>query len=71
MFEQILAGAVALTCAGLLLHLALGPEKRQRWDRAWRRVFERVRSIGARRRTTPGAAPQYFDVQYASFMKQP
>ncbi len=46
MFEQILAGAIALTCAGLLLRLALGPEKRRRWDRAWRRVFERVRSIG-------------------------
>lgn len=46
MFEQILAGAVALVCAALLLRLALGPEKRRRWDRAWRRVFERVRAIG-------------------------
>ena len=46
MFEQLLAGAVALVCAALLLRLALGPEKRQRWDRAWRRVFERVRALG-------------------------
>lgn len=46
MFEQILAGAVALVCAGLLLRLALGPDKRRRWDRAWRRGFDRVRSLG-------------------------
>lgn len=47
MLELILAAATLLVCAGLLLRLALGPDKRRRWDAAWRRAFDGLRSMGA------------------------
>lgn len=47
MLELILAVVTLLICAGLLLRLALGPNKRRRWDAAWRRAFDGMRSMGA------------------------
>ena len=46
MLQNILAGLGLLVCAALLLRMGLDPMRQARWDRYWRRQFERLRVTG-------------------------
>lgn len=47
MIESLFAALGLLVCAALLLRMALPPAQRQRWDRRWRRQFQRLQ-VGGR-----------------------